>query len=413
MPDSLTPDTSNAQKVVATFEDADNIKMISLVTYTTMLSLDTDNMFMMASTTDTMTVTDTISGTTTSSKTDTLWIAKKALGSYVSYKIMATDQLDSVTTSDAMVMVIAPKRGKSKLSTAKVNVADIMRLVYLFVQPIPITPTMVDYFGLDLNQDGMFTGDADLIQELKIWKGTGTLAAAGEQQQNVSAKLALSMKEVDKAHSNLEINLDNSGALNLAIFKVKYDAKLYDFGAVSRTERIDNSVQVVTSDNKTEGILTVAVINLDGRSIASGSGAILTIPVEALNGKFDGTGEISLLNASFDEGVQASLSKEVLSPKATLPKAYALGQNFPNPFNPSTTIAYDIPEGKEVQVRLNIYNIRGQLVRTLVNENKSEGSYQIQWDGTNNHGQSVSSGVYLYRIQAGDFNQTRKMVILK
>jgi flagellar hook assembly protein FlgD len=129
--------------------------------------------------------------------------------------------------------------------------------------------------------------------------------------------------------------------------------------------------------------------------------------------KFDGVGEISLLNAGFEEGVSAEISREVLSPKALLPKAFAMSQNYPNPFNPSTTIAYDIPEGDNVQVQLNVYNMRGQLVRTLVNESKSEGSYQIQWDGSDNYGRRVSSGVYFYRIKAGEFSKTRKMVILK
>ncbi|RLB13341.1 MAG: hypothetical protein DRG82_15850, partial [Deltaproteobacteria bacterium] len=107
------------------------------------------------------------------------------------------------------------------------------------------------------------------------------------------------------------------------------------------------------------------------------------------------------------------LNGEVLSPKAVLPKAFALSQNYPNPFNPSTTIAYDIPEGADVNVRLNIYNMRGQLIRTLVNEVKSEGSYKVQWDGTDNYGRKVASGVYFYRITAGEFSKTRKMVILK
>ena len=285
-----------------------------------------------------------------------------------------------------------------------------MRLVYLVLGYA--TPGVIDYFGLDLNQDGAFTGDADLVTILNIWKGTATLASSTEQQER-TAKAALSFKEIDKTNASLSINLENRGELNYAEFQVKYDATKYSFGEVSRTERIDQNVQVVFNNRKDEGILHIIVLNLQGRSIASGSGAILNVPVQALSGKFDGTGEISLLSAGFEQNVKSELSKEVLSPKAVLPKAFALGQNYPNPFNPSTTIAYDIPEGKEVQVRLNIYNVRGQLVRTLVDEVKSEGAYQIQWDGSSNNGQKVSSGVYFYRLVAGEFNQTRKMVILK
>ncbi|MCE5270572.1 T9SS type A sorting domain-containing protein [bacterium] len=407
--DSLVPDTL-AKSLVAHVRDGDGVKKVSLVTYKTMLTLGTDNKFVAAATTDTVAYDSTMAVTSGDSVDVTFHLPKQALGSSVAYKVVVTDAFDSLTASVMKNYVIAPKRGKSKLSTEATNVADIMRLVYLVLGYA--TPTTVDWFGLDLNQDGAFTGDQDLVTILNIWKGTATLASAGEQQTR-SAKASLSFKETDKANANLFIELENKGELNYAEFQVKYDATKYSLGEVSRTERIDQSVQVVFNNRKEEGILHIIVINLQGRSITSGSGAILSVPVEALNGKFDGNGEISLLSVGFEQNVQSELSKEVLSPKASLPKAFAMSQNYPNPFNPSTTIAYDIPEGKEVQVRLNIYNVRGQLIRTLVNEVKSEGSYQIQWDGSSNNGQKVSSGVYFYRLVAGEFNQTRKMVILK
>jgi len=110
----------------------------------------------------------------------------------------------------------------------------------------------------------------------------------------------------------------------------------------------------------------------------------------------------------------ATASKKEVS-RVSLPKAFALGQNFPNPFNPSTTIAFDIPEAREegVNVELNVYNIRGQLVRALVNEVKKPGHYAVQWNGHNEKGEVASSGVYFYRIKAGDYVATRKMVLLK
>ena len=98
---------------------------------------------------------------------------------------------------------------------------------------------------------------------------------------------------------------------------------------------------------------------------------------------------------------------------AALPKAMALAQNSPNPFNPSTTISFTVAEGSAVHVSLKIYDLRGHLVRTLVNEVRDASTYNVFWDGTNEVGRLVSSGVYFYRMQAGDFNQTRKMVLLK
>jgi ligand-binding sensor domain-containing protein len=98
---------------------------------------------------------------------------------------------------------------------------------------------------------------------------------------------------------------------------------------------------------------------------------------------------------------------------AALPKAFSLAQNVPNPFNPSTTISYSVPEGNPVHVSLKLYDIRGRQICTLVDELRDAGVYNVFWDGTDEVGRRVSSGVYFYRIQAGDFVQTRKMVLLK
>jgi hypothetical protein len=110
----------------------------------------------------------------------------------------------------------------------------------------------------------------------------------------------------------------------------------------------------------------------------------------------------------------ASQDKDQVA-RVNLPKAFALGQNYPNPFNPSTTIAYDIPDDQasSVQVQLKVYNVRGQVIKTLVNSAKDAGHYVVQWDGRNDNGEAISSGVYFYRIKAGDFVTTRKMVLLK
>lgn len=94
-----------------------------------------------------------------------------------------------------------------------------------------------------------------------------------------------------------------------------------------------------------------------------------------------------------------------------IPTDFALGQNYPNPFNPTTVISFEIPVETFVTVR--IYDMLGNEVKTLVNEVKSAGVYSMQWAGDNNAGNIVSAGTYLYRISAGEFTQTKKMVFLK
>ena len=94
-----------------------------------------------------------------------------------------------------------------------------------------------------------------------------------------------------------------------------------------------------------------------------------------------------------------------------LPDKFTIYNNYPNPFNPTTTLRYELPENS--QVYITIYDILGNVVNNLINTNQSSGYKLIQWDATNNQGKPVSAGVYLYKIQAGDFVDTKKMILLK
>ena len=94
-----------------------------------------------------------------------------------------------------------------------------------------------------------------------------------------------------------------------------------------------------------------------------------------------------------------------------LPTEFALHHNYPNPFNPVTTLRYDLPE--QANVNIIIYDLLGREVRTLVNTTQDAGFKSVIWDATNDYGKPVSAGVYLYKIRAGEFVQTKKMVLLK
>ena len=94
-----------------------------------------------------------------------------------------------------------------------------------------------------------------------------------------------------------------------------------------------------------------------------------------------------------------------------LPYKFALHQNYPNPFNPVTTLRYDLPE--DAMANITIYDMMGRQVSTLVNRKQTAGYKSVQWNATNNAGSPVSAGIYLYMIQAGEFRQTKKMVLLK
>ena len=90
------------------------------------------------------------------------------------------------------------------------------------------------------------------------------------------------------------------------------------------------------------------------------------------------------------------------------PLSYNLHNNYPNPFNPVTTIRYDLPEAS--YVRVTVYDMLGNVINNLVSINQSSGYKSVQWNATNNQGQPVSAGVYFYSIEARDFRQTKKMI---
>ncbi|NUQ42566.1 MAG: T9SS type A sorting domain-containing protein, partial [Calditrichaceae bacterium] len=119
-------------------------------------------------------------------------------------------------------------------------------------------------------------------------------------------------------------------------------------------------------------------------------------------------------NASASEDIVVTVIPLVgIAPLAggEMPREFALQQNYPNPFNPETRIKFQLPSAQAVT--LTVYNVLGQKVRTLINERLEAGYYEAVWDGLNEQGQTLASGVYLYRMEAGDYRTVRRMVLLK
>ncbi|MDP7122134.1 MAG: T9SS type A sorting domain-containing protein, partial [Candidatus Marinimicrobia bacterium] len=124
----------------------------------------------------------------------------------------------------------------------------------------------------------------------------------------------------------------------------------------------------------------------------------------------DGIDTLEANNAPFTVTIDGGYAMSVYL-ESLLPDKFAFHQNFPNPFNPVTTLRYDLPENSFVNVT--IYDMLGRGIRTLVNTTQDAGFKSVIWNATNDFGKPVSAGVYLYQIQAGDFIQTKKMVLLK
>ncbi|MBN1540503.1 T9SS type A sorting domain-containing protein, partial [candidate division KSB1 bacterium] len=112
-----------------------------------------------------------------------------------------------------------------------------------------------------------------------------------------------------------------------------------------------------------------------------------------------------------DVRILLSATSVETAPVSAMPERYVLAQNYPNPFNLETVLDFDLPQNGHT--RLQIHNIRGQLVSTLIDDQRAAGSYRLVWDGRDALGRVLPTGVYLYTLQSGEFQMTRKLLLLK
>ncbi len=135
------------------------------------------------------------------------------------------------------------------------------------------------------------------------------------------------------------------------------------------------------------------------------------IPFAIIGFNIDENGNNSLIYKHPELVLARDTTVNAIAGQLEIPSGYSLSQNYPNPFNSSTTIEYYLPAREHV--RLNIYDIRGKTVKTLVDEVQGPGEYRTGWDGRSKEGNNVPSGVYLYQLKAGDYVGVGRMVYLK
>jgi flagellar hook assembly protein FlgD len=134
---------------------------------------------------------------------------------------------------------------------------------------------------------------------------------------------------------------------------------------------------------------------------------------EIINISFVGDGEIELVSsiAVARTGGRLNTTRISLVADAIVPKSFVLHQNKPNPFNPATEIAFTLPSPSHV--KLDVFNILGQNVTTLIDGYRPAGDHTVTWEGRDDNGGPAASGVYFYRIEAGNFTKCKKMLLLK
>ena len=214
----------------------------------------------------------------------------------------------------------------------------------------------------------------------------------------------------------LDVSLANVKALQGYGFVLNYDTDKFEFvEAVPADEDLLKSTGGETplflNLPEQPGQVTIANAVINGTAV-SGGGSVVRLTFTVLR-EFEDNARFEIGDGIVFDHKQLSnpvVTMGVLEVQST-PTEFALLQNFPNPFNPETTIKYNLAESADVH--LQIYNVVGQVVRTLVAERQSAGRYQVRWNGTDDRGMAVSSGIYFYHVSAGKFQDVRKLMLLK
>ena len=241
---------------------------------------------------------------------------------------------------------------------------------------------------------------------------TFAMAEIGPEIAGASAQVNIPATQIVSGQDSF-VGIDVVSATDVVgvQFSVRYDASKIKVGDPMMNEANPNfSIHSSVKD----GIVKILAFSLTGDQIILGEGAEVLIPVKSI-GNYLGNVNLEVMDmviaAPDATEIQSNSYVGEITVGMDIPTNYDVQQNFPNPFNPTTTINYQLP--KDSQIALVIYNMLGQEVKTLVNDNLDAGYYSVTWDGTDNSGKMIASGEYLYSITADDFNKNMKMVFLK
>jgi hypothetical protein len=208
----------------------------------------------------------------------------------------------------------------------------------------------------------------------------------------------------------IDVSLADFAELQGYGFSVNYDAELLEFvKAVSVNDLLgEGDLAAPQIVSQTDGEVAIAAY---GEAVSEGDlGLSLVFRTKTeIEDTFVEVTESEVRDGNFSVN-QVALPAPIQI--QTRPEQFALANNYPNPFNPATTIKYALPEA--ASVRLEVFNVVGQVVRTLVADHQNAGRYVVQWNASDDSGHSLSSGIYFYRLQAGgEFLEVKKMLLLK
>ena len=315
----------------------------------------------------------------------------------------ATDNYGDLESRHSNIACTVPFTPGDADFDSEVTINDVLAVVDFILEED--VPTEDQFRNCDVNIDESINiADVVMIVDI-IFGGPGRIVGfdAGE--------IAYIDLITDFEKSRLTFDIEYNGPVRGIEFELKYDPSMVTVRSPSLLNFQENVM--VSYSEKEEGILKILAANLQGGRIEATDNSFMSILVEFIGNERD-IAHVKLEGihlAGADGSLINHLARTNSSEVKVIPGAFALHQNFPNPFNPSTEIRFDLPEAGNVN--LAIYNLMGQKIRTLSSVNMTPGYHAIIWDGTNDMGSQVATGMYFYSIQSSDFQATKKMLFLK
>ena len=294
----------------------------------------------------------------------------------------------------------------------RINIVDVVTAIHMIIDRIPSpVPGTFEFYLADINEDGSLDV-ADVVVMVNKILHDGGLPRVIARAPTSPVVVALQVPQQQITGEWLiPISMQSDGAVTAAQAEFTFDPSQLKVGTPVATGRA-SGMTIISHVN--DGIMRMIVYSPDGQIIQSGDGATVLIPVTFV-GEMDAAPDFTLsdmiLVNQHAQSIPVAIGADAVK-VAAAPSEFVLKSNYPNPFNPSTAIAYEVPQ--QAHVVLAVYNLLGQEVARLVDESKMPGRYRAVWQGTNAHGQAVASGVYLYRITTSTgYTQSLRMTLLK
>lgn len=283
--------------------------------------------------------------------------------------------------------------GDINLNGVAYEIADAVYFTNFFISPglYPIDGQRL--INSDINQDGLAPSIADLVLLIKIIAGEANPPGGKVAVPPIDAAAVVTLvREADGLYLRFDAPVDVAG---LCVTLTGSD--------LDRIEA-ENLTEMDLASDGDDARWRAVLVSYDGRTISSGETAVIRLSADP-----DLTVSLVDAEAADAEGRVVTVTKK--SANGAVPDAFELFQNYPNPFNPSTSIRFDL--ATPARVTLTVYNILGQEVARLADGDFPAGGHTVIWDGRDGNGATAASGIYIYRIAAGDYSACRRMVLVK